>query len=134
MRYLPVEFVTLTAVEDEYSRAMLSKQPGKGSRQSVPNWRFDFRFRLTALFLLVLQSTLKKWYVVSGKLMLRVKITDKLYLRKSGSRSSESCASSRSLTKLYVVPEELMVHMESGADEAAKAGASSISEIGPRGL
>ncbi|KAM1155249.1 hypothetical protein EV1_025927 [Malus domestica] len=55
MRYLPVEFVTLTAVEDEYSRAMLSKQPGKGSRQSVPNWRFDFRFRLTALFLLVLQ-------------------------------------------------------------------------------
>ncbi|KAM1443687.1 hypothetical protein ACFX2I_039935 [Malus domestica] len=131
MRYLPVEFVTLTAVEDEYSRAMLSKQPGKGSRQSVPNWRFDFRFRLTALFLLVLQSTLKKWYVVSGKLILRVKITDKLYLRKSGSRSS---ASSRSLTKLYVVPEELMVHMESGADEAAKADASSISEIGPRGL
>ncbi|KAM2497614.1 hypothetical protein PS1_039967 [Malus domestica] len=41
-----------------------------------------------------LPSTLKKWYVVSGKLMLRVKITDKLYLRKSGSRSSESCASS----------------------------------------
>ncbi|KAM2423727.1 hypothetical protein ACFX1W_021407 [Malus domestica] len=40
------------------------------------------------------ESTLKKWYVVSGKLMLRVKITDKLYLRKSGSRSSERCASS----------------------------------------
>ncbi|KAM1992235.1 hypothetical protein ACFX16_008708 [Malus domestica] len=94
MRYVPVEFMTLTAVEDEFSRAMLSKQPGKGLRQSVPDWRFDFRFRLTALFLFVLQSTLKKWYVVSGKLMLRVKITDKLYLRKSGSRSSESCASS----------------------------------------
>ncbi|CAN6574381.1 unnamed protein product [Malus baccata var. baccata] len=40
----------------------------------------------------------------------------------------------RYLTKLYVVPEELMVHVESGADEAEEAGASSISEIGPRGL
>ncbi|KAM2595520.1 hypothetical protein TB2_040067 [Malus domestica] len=40
------------------------------------------------------KSTLKKWYVVSGKLMLRVKIADKLYPRKSGSRSSESGASS----------------------------------------
>ncbi|KAM1846109.1 hypothetical protein ACFX13_020321 [Malus domestica] len=94
MRYVLVEFMTLTAVEDEFSRAMLSKQPGKGLRQSVSDWRFDFRFRLTALFLFVRQSTLKKWYVVSGKLMLRVKITDKLYLRKFGSRSSESCASS----------------------------------------
>ncbi|KAM2774049.1 hypothetical protein COP1_018978 [Malus domestica] len=40
------------------------------------------------------QSTLKKWYVVSGKLMLRVKIADKFYPRKSGSRSSEGDASS----------------------------------------
>ncbi|KAM2190611.1 hypothetical protein EV2_027282 [Malus domestica] len=55
MRYLPVEFMTLTAVDDEFSRAMLSKQPGKGLRQSVPDWRFDFRFRLTALFFFVLQ-------------------------------------------------------------------------------
>ncbi|KAM1734579.1 hypothetical protein ACFX11_020032 [Malus domestica] len=39
MRYVPVEFMTLTAVEDEFSRAMLSKQPGKGLRQSVPDWR-----------------------------------------------------------------------------------------------
>ncbi|KAM1933344.1 hypothetical protein ACFX15_017660 [Malus domestica] len=39
-------------------------------------------------------STLKKWSVVSGKMMLRVKIADKLYPRKSGSRSSESGASS----------------------------------------
>ncbi|KAM1217255.1 hypothetical protein ACFX2J_013456 [Malus domestica] len=39
-------------------------------------------------------SALKKWSVVSGKLMLHVKIADKLYPRKSGSRSSESGASS----------------------------------------
>ncbi|KAM2782430.1 hypothetical protein COP1_012036 [Malus domestica] len=38
-------------------------------------------------------SALKKWYVVSGKLMLRVKIADKLYPKKSGPRSSESGAS-----------------------------------------
>ncbi|CAN6725560.1 unnamed protein product [Malus baccata var. baccata] len=38
------------------------------------------------------KSALKKWSVVSGKLMLRVKIADKLYPRKSGSRSSESGA------------------------------------------
>ncbi|KAM2749316.1 hypothetical protein EV2_028227 [Malus domestica] len=55
MRYVPVEFMTLIVVEDEFSRAMLSKQPGKGLRQSIPDWRFDFRFRLTALFLFVLQ-------------------------------------------------------------------------------
>ncbi|KAM1503873.1 hypothetical protein ACFXTO_000045 [Malus domestica] len=41
-----------------------------------------------------MESTLKKWSVVSGKLMLHVKIADKLYPRKSGSRSSESGASS----------------------------------------
>ncbi|KAM1450113.1 hypothetical protein ACFX2I_037385 [Malus domestica] len=40
------------------------------------------------------QSALKKWSVVSGKLMLRVKVADKLYPRKSGSRSSENGASS----------------------------------------
>ncbi|RXI03550.1 hypothetical protein DVH24_004202 [Malus domestica] len=40
------------------------------------------------------KSALKKWSVVSGKLMLRVKIADKLYPRKSGSRSSKSGASS----------------------------------------
>ncbi|KAM1493812.1 hypothetical protein ACFX10_025541 [Malus domestica] len=34
---------------------MLSKQSGKGSRQSVPDWEFDFKFRLIALFHLVLQ-------------------------------------------------------------------------------
>ncbi|KAM1027032.1 hypothetical protein ACFX19_040575 [Malus domestica] len=41
-----------------------------------------------------MERTLKKWYVVSGKLMLRVKIADKLYPRKSGYQSSESDASS----------------------------------------
>ncbi|KAB2602940.1 carboxylesterase 12 [Pyrus ussuriensis x Pyrus communis] len=37
------EFMTLITVEDEYSRAMLGKQPCKGSRQSVPDQKFDFR-------------------------------------------------------------------------------------------
>ncbi|KAM1105141.1 hypothetical protein ACFX19_013649 [Malus domestica] len=59
------------------------------------------------------------WFVVSGKLMLRVKIADNLHPRKSGSRSSESGASSvfeqRFLAKLFVVPDELMLHVESGA-------------------
>ncbi|KAM1713819.1 hypothetical protein ACFX12_024531 [Malus domestica] len=39
-------------------------------------------------------STLKKWYVVSGKLMLHMQIAEKLYPRKSGSRSLENDASS----------------------------------------
>ncbi|KAM1382175.1 hypothetical protein TB2_033968 [Malus domestica] len=86
--------MTLTTVEDEYLRAMLGKQPGKGSGQSVPDRKFDFKFRLIAFFLLVLQSTFKKWSVVFGKLMLRVEIADKFYPKKSGSRSSESGASS----------------------------------------
>ncbi|KAM1612217.1 hypothetical protein ACFX1Z_000912 [Malus domestica] len=34
---------------------MLSKQSGKGSRQSIPDWKFDFKFRLITLFLIVLQ-------------------------------------------------------------------------------
>ncbi|KAM1554611.1 hypothetical protein ACFX1Z_007335 [Malus domestica] len=34
---------------------MLGKQPCKDSGQSVPDWKFDFRFRLIAFFLLVLQ-------------------------------------------------------------------------------
>ncbi|KAM1051874.1 hypothetical protein ACFX19_033944 [Malus domestica] len=37
------EIRDMTIVEDEYSRAMLGKQPGKGSGQSVPNRKFDFR-------------------------------------------------------------------------------------------
>jgi hypothetical protein len=48
-----VEFVTLIAVEDEYSRAMQGKQTCKGSRQSVPDWRFEWRFRHIAFFILV---------------------------------------------------------------------------------
>ncbi|KAB2605850.1 hypothetical protein D8674_005567 [Pyrus ussuriensis x Pyrus communis] len=48
----PEEFMTLTAVEDEYSRAMLGKQPCKGSGQLIPDRKFDFRFRLIASFLL----------------------------------------------------------------------------------
>ncbi|KAM2927823.1 hypothetical protein COP2_035136 [Malus domestica] len=35
--------VTLTTVKDEYSRAMLGEQLGKGSGQSVPDRKFDFR-------------------------------------------------------------------------------------------
>ncbi|KAM1728187.1 hypothetical protein ACFX12_018722 [Malus domestica] len=38
---------------------MLGEQPGKGSGQSVPDWKFDFRFRLIAFFLLVLQIRAK---------------------------------------------------------------------------
>ena len=40
----------LLTVEDEHSRARLGKQPGKGSGQSVPDRKFDFRFRLIAFF------------------------------------------------------------------------------------
>ncbi|KAB2597326.1 hypothetical protein D8674_000246 [Pyrus ussuriensis x Pyrus communis] len=50
--------MTLTTVKDEYSRAMLGKRPGKGSGQSVLDRKFDFRFRLIAFFLLVLQVCL----------------------------------------------------------------------------
>ncbi|KAM2107754.1 hypothetical protein ACFX1Q_024692 [Malus domestica] len=57
-RYLPKEFATLTTVDDAYSRAMLGKQPCKDYGQSVPDRKFDFRFRLIAFFLFVLQVCL----------------------------------------------------------------------------
>ncbi|KAB2635073.1 hypothetical protein D8674_025607 [Pyrus ussuriensis x Pyrus communis] len=50
--------MTLTTVDDEYSKAMLGKQLGKGSEQSVLDQKFDFRFRLIAFFLIVLQVCL----------------------------------------------------------------------------
>ncbi|KAM1152157.1 hypothetical protein EV1_034454 [Malus domestica] len=55
-------------------------------------WECRLRYEEGLSILAGLPSTLKKWYVVFGKLMLRVKIADKLYPRKSGSRSSESDA------------------------------------------
>ncbi|KAM2626857.1 hypothetical protein TB2_000396 [Malus domestica] len=45
-----------STVKDEHSRAMLGKQPGKSSGQSVPDQTFNFKFRLIASFLLVLQA------------------------------------------------------------------------------
>ncbi|KAM2644024.1 hypothetical protein EV1_017758 [Malus domestica] len=50
-------------------------------------WECPLRYEEGLSIFAGLPSTLKKWSVVSGKLMLRVKITDKLYLRRSGSRS-----------------------------------------------
>ncbi|KAB2595285.1 hypothetical protein D8674_030735 [Pyrus ussuriensis x Pyrus communis] len=54
--------MTLTTIEDEYSRAMLGKRPGKGSGHSVLDRKFDFRFLLIAFFLLVLQHFEKVVY------------------------------------------------------------------------
>ncbi|KAM2268724.1 hypothetical protein ACFX1S_046807 [Malus domestica] len=49
-------FRALLLSGDDHLRTMPGKQLGKGSRQSVPDRKFDFRFRLIALFLLVLQG------------------------------------------------------------------------------
>ncbi|KAM1419930.1 hypothetical protein ACFXTO_023409 [Malus domestica] len=57
-------------------------------------WECPLRYEEGLSIFAGLPSTLKKWYVVSGKLMLRVKIADKFYPRKSDCRSSESHASS----------------------------------------
>ncbi|KAM1242069.1 hypothetical protein ACFX2G_034466 [Malus domestica] len=57
-------------------------------------WECPIRYEEGLSIFPCLPSTLKKWYVVSGKLMLHVKIVNKLYPRKSGSRSSENDASS----------------------------------------
>ncbi|KAM1138320.1 hypothetical protein ACFX2B_035817 [Malus domestica] len=57
-------------------------------------WECLLRYEEGLSIFASLPSTLKKWYGVSGKLMLLVKIADKLYPRKSGSRSLESDASS----------------------------------------
>ncbi|KAM1184351.1 hypothetical protein PS2_013487 [Malus domestica] len=50
-------------------------------------WECSLRYEEGLSIFAGLPSTLKKWSVVSGKLMLRVKITDKLYPRRYGSRS-----------------------------------------------
>ena len=39
--------------EDEYSRARLGKQSGRGSKQSVPDRKIDTKCWLITLFLLV---------------------------------------------------------------------------------
>ncbi|KAM1152911.1 hypothetical protein ACFX19_036071 [Malus domestica] len=51
-------FRVLLLSGDEHSRALPGKQPGKGSGQSIPDQKFDFKFRLIAFFLLVLQVCL----------------------------------------------------------------------------
>ncbi|KAM2897409.1 hypothetical protein COP2_007060 [Malus domestica] len=50
-------------------------------------WECPLRYEEGLSIFAGLPSILKKWSVVSGKLMLRVKITDKLYPRRSGSRN-----------------------------------------------
>ncbi|KAM1374830.1 hypothetical protein ACFX2I_025337 [Malus domestica] len=52
-------FGITSAVKDEYSRAMLGKQSGRGSRQSVPDQKIDTKCWLIALFLLISQVKTK---------------------------------------------------------------------------
>ncbi|RXH75651.1 hypothetical protein DVH24_039350 [Malus domestica] len=68
----------------------LNKQSCRGSGSR------DLESSASSIFekAIMLRSALKWWSMVSGKLMLRVKIADKLYPSKSGSRSSKSGASS----------------------------------------
>ncbi|KAM1242828.1 hypothetical protein ACFX2G_035138 [Malus domestica] len=50
-------------------------------------WKCPLRYEEGLSIFAGLPNTLKKWSVVSRKLMLRVKITDNLYPRRFGSRS-----------------------------------------------
>ncbi|KAM1457300.1 hypothetical protein ACFX13_035351 [Malus domestica] len=61
------EIRDLSIVEDEHSRAALGKQPGKGSRQLVLDRTFNFRFRLIASFLLVLQARARAKEMIGEK-------------------------------------------------------------------
>ncbi|KAM1618094.1 hypothetical protein ACFXTN_015393 [Malus domestica] len=89
MRYLPWKHKMLKMSTREQCQYSLFAEVLSGGKKAEYferlRWECPLRYEEGLSIFAGLPSTLKKWSVVSGKLMLRVKITDKLYPRRSGS-------------------------------------------------
>ncbi|KAM1445482.1 hypothetical protein ACFX2I_041508 [Malus domestica] len=83
MRYLPWKHKMLKMSTREQCQVLSGGK--KAEYFERLRWECPLRYEEGLSIFAGLPSTLKKWYVVSGKLMLRVKITDKLYPRRSSS-------------------------------------------------
>ncbi|KAM2613794.1 hypothetical protein TB2_028492 [Malus domestica] len=89
MRYLPWKHKMLKMSTREQCQYSLFAEVLSGGKKAEYferlRWECPLRYEEGLSIFAGLPSTLKKWSMVSGKLMLCVKITDKLYPRRSGS-------------------------------------------------
>ncbi|KAM2732702.1 hypothetical protein EV2_036230 [Malus domestica] len=150
MRYLPWQHKMLKISTREQCQYSLFAEVLSGGKKAEYferlRWECPLRYEEGLSIFAGLPSTLKKWYVVSGS---RDSENDASSIFEKAimstlPRSTESdvvgaasftCSTlAETLTKLSVVPMSYCCVWEVGADKAGKVGASSISEIGPRGL
>ncbi|KAM1177889.1 hypothetical protein ACFX2G_017688 [Malus domestica] len=150
MRYLPWQHKMLKMSTREQCQYSLFAKVLSGGKKAEYferlRWECPLRYEEGLSIFAGLPSTLKKWYVVSGS---RDSENDASSIFEKAimstlPRSTESdvvgaasftCSTlAETLTKLSVVPMSYCCVWEVGADKARKEGASSISEIGPRGL
>ncbi|KAM1876918.1 hypothetical protein FF1_044108 [Malus domestica] len=150
MRYLPWQHKMLKMSTREQCQYSLFAEVLSGGKKAEYferlRWECPLRYEEGLSIFAGLPSTLKKWYVVSGS---RDSENDASSIFEKAimstlPRSTESdvvgaasftCSTlAETLTKLSVVPMSYCCVWEVGADKARKEGASSISEIGPRGL
>ncbi|KAM2231205.1 hypothetical protein ACFX1S_015524 [Malus domestica] len=150
MRYLPWQHKMLKMSTREQCQYSLFAEVLSGGKKAEYferlRWECPLRYEEGLSIFAGLPSTLKKWYVVSGSRDSENN-TSSIFEKAIMStlpRSTESdvvgaasftCSTlAETLTKLSVVPMSYCCVWEVGADKARKEGASSISEIGPRGL
>ncbi|KAM1809273.1 hypothetical protein ACFX12_026198 [Malus domestica] len=150
MRYLPWQHKMLKMSTREQCQYSLFAEVLSGGKKAEYferlRWECPLRYEEGLSIFASLPSTLKKWYVVSGP---RDSENDASSIFEKAimstlPRSTESdvvgaasftCSTlAETLTKLSVVPMSYCCVWKVGADKARKEGASSISEIGPRGL
>ncbi|KAM1104050.1 hypothetical protein ACFX19_012660 [Malus domestica] len=150
MRYLPWQHKMLKMSTREQCQYSLFAEVLSGGKKAEYferlRWECPLRYEEGLSIFAGLPSTLKKWYVVSGS---RDSENDASSIFEKAimstlPRSTENdvvgaasftCSTlAETLTKLSVVPMSYCCVWEVGADKARKEGASSISEIGPRGL
>ncbi|KAM1474642.1 hypothetical protein ACFX2I_030633 [Malus domestica] len=162
MRYLPWQHKMLKMSTREQCQYSLFAEVLSGGKKAEYferlRWECPLRYEEGLSIFAGLPSTLKKWYVVSGSrdsendassifekaimsTLPRSTEVDTQGLSNYpavsdvvGAASFTCSTLAETLTKLSMVPMNYCCVWEVGADKARKEGASSISEIGPRGL
>ncbi|KAM2010865.1 hypothetical protein FF2_005225 [Malus domestica] len=164
MRYLPWKHKLLKMSTREQCQYSLFAEVLSGGKKAEYferlRWECPLRYEEGLSIFAGLPSTLKKWYVVSGSrdsendassifekaIMLGSTLPRSTEVDTQGlsnypavsdvvGAASFTCSTlAETLAKLSVVPMSYCCVWEVGADKARKVGASSISEIGPRGL
>ncbi|KAM2421914.1 hypothetical protein ACFXTH_028184 [Malus domestica] len=152
MRYLPWKHKMLKMSTREQCQYSLFAEVLSGGKKAEYferlRWECPLRYEEGLSIFAGLPSTLKKWYVVSGSrdsendassifekaIMLGSTLPRSTESNVVGAASFTCSTLAETLAKLSVVPMSYCCVWEVGADKARKVGASSISEIGPRGL